>query len=146
VTEEPRRPFSSWRRWGLAGFLLFPLATAVGLFVGHLGGEQRGWIAGFLAGALIALVRIAWPLRAKYWFWVAVGGFAAVDILAVGMVDWSFTENWKGHSFGGLATLDVGAMMAVVYGLYRLNYGRPAELFEEDAGDLPDYSERDISL
>jgi hypothetical protein len=144
VTEKPRAPFSSWRRWGIAGFLLFPLAAAVGLFVGELGGEQRGWIAGFLAGTLIALVRISWPLRAKPWFWVAVAAFAAGDALAIGLVDWSFTENWNGHTFGGLATLDVGAMMAIVHGLYRLNYGPPAKLFEEDPGDLPDYAEREI--
>ena len=144
--EEPRTPFSSWRRWGLAGFLLFPLATAVGLFVGHFGGEQRGWIAGFLAGALIALVRIAWPLRTKPWFWVAVAFFAVADISAIVLVDWSFTENWNGHTFGGLATLDVGAMMAIVYALYRLNYGSPAEPFQEDTGDLPDYARRDLDL
>jgi hypothetical protein len=130
----------------MVGLLLFPLATAAGVLVGHFGGEQRGWVAGFLAGALIALVRIAWPLRSKYWFWVAVAAFAALDISAVELVDWSFTENWNGHTFGGLATLDVGAMMAIVYGLDRLIYGRPADLFEEDAGDLPDYARRDLDL
>jgi hypothetical protein len=130
----------------MAGFLLFPLATAVGLLVGRAGGEKRGWIAGFLAGALIALIRIAWPLRGKPWFWVAVAAFAGVDISAIGLVDWSFTENWNGHTFGGFATLDVGAMMAIVYGLYRLNYGPSAQLFEEDAGDLPDYAERNLDL
>ena len=62
------------------------------------------------------------------------------------MVDWSFTVNWNGHTFGGLAMLDIGAMMAIVYGLFRLNYGPPVKLFEEDAGDLPDYGERDIDL
>jgi hypothetical protein len=130
----------------MAGFLLFPLATAVGLFVGRLGGEQRGWIAGFLAGALIAFVRIASPLRAKPWFWVAVVAFAAADISAIELVDWSFTERWNGPAFGGFATLDVGAMMAIVYGLYRLTYGRPPQLFEEDVGDLPDYAEQNLDL
>jgi hypothetical protein len=146
MTGKPRSPFSSWRRWGIAGFLLFPVAAAVGLCVGHMSGEQRGWIAGGLVGALIALVRIAWPLRAKRWFWAAVAAFAVVDFLAVGIVDWSFAKNWNGHTFGGFATLDLGAMLATVYGLYWLNYGAPAQLFEEDVGDLPDYAERDNDL
>jgi hypothetical protein len=146
VTEKPASPFSSWRRWGLAGFLLFPVATAVGLFVGHLAGEQKGWIAGLLAGALTMLVRIAWPLRAERWFWIAVAAFAAIDVLATDLVDWSFTETWNGHTFSGLGVLDLGAMMAIVYGLYRLIYGAPAEVFQEDAEDLPDYSTRDLEL
>jgi hypothetical protein len=146
VTDPPNTPFNSWRRWGVAGFLLFTLATAVGLSVGRFGGEQGGWVAGLLMGSLIALVRIAWPLRAERWFWVAVAGFALVDILALALVDWSFTENWNGHTFGGLATLNVGAMMAIVYGLYRLNYGPPADRFQEDAGDLPDYAKRDLDI
>jgi hypothetical protein len=75
---------------------------------------------------------------------VTVAAFAAVDIFGVGFIDWSFTESWNGHVFGGFATLDVGAMMAIVYGLYRLNYGPPAQLFEEDPCDLPDYAERNL--
>jgi hypothetical protein len=146
VVEEPFTPFSSWKRWGLAGFLLFGVATVVGLFVGHFGGEQRGWVAGFLVGSLIALIRVSWPLRAKSWFWVAVAMFAVADILAVSLIDWSFTADWNGHSMSGLAMLDFGAMMAIVYGLYRLNYGAPAETFQEDTADLSDYAERDLDI
>jgi hypothetical protein len=114
--------------------------------VGHVGGEQRGWIAGFLAGTLIALIRVSWPLRAKYWFWVAVAAVAIADVLAVSLIDWSFTADWNGHTMSGLAVLDLGVMMTIIYGLYRLNYGPPAALFEEDSGDLPDYAERKIDL
>ena len=144
MIEEPVSPFSSWRRWGVAGLLLFPLAAAVGLFAGHVGGEQRGWVAGFLAGTLIALIRVSWSLRAKSWFWVAVAVFAVADVLAVSFVDWSFTADWNGHTMSGLAVLDLGAMMGIVYGLYRLNYGAPSQAFQEDAGDLPDYADRDL--
>jgi hypothetical protein len=128
----------------VAGFLLFPVAIAIGLLVGYVGGEQRGWIAGFLVGALIALIRVSWPLRAKYWFWAAVTAFAASDVLAVRLVDWSFTADWNGHSMSGLAVLDFGVMMAIVYGLFRLNYGPQVALFGEDPEDLPDYAERNI--
>ena len=130
----------------MAGFLLFPIATAIGLLAGHIGGEQRGWIAGSLVGALIALIRVSWPLRSKYWFWVAVAAFAVTDLLVVSLINWSFTADWNGHTMSGLAVLDFGAMMAIVYGLYRLVYGPPAALFEEDPGDLPDYAERNIDL
>jgi hypothetical protein len=128
----------------MAGLLLFAVGTAVGLLVGYISGEQRGWIAGFLAGTLIALIRISWPLRAKSWFWVAVTAFAVVDVLAVSLVDWSFTEHWNGHTMSGVAVLDLGAMLVIVYGLYRLNYGPPATLIQEDSEDLPDYAERNI--
>jgi hypothetical protein len=146
MTEKPRAPFSSWRRWGIAGFLLFPLATAGGVLVGHFGGEQRGWVAGFLVGTLIMLIRISWPLRRKYWFWAAVTAFAVADVLAVRLIDWFFTDNWNGHTMSGLAVLDLGAMMAIIYGLYRMNYGPPATMFEEDSEDLPDYAERNVDL
>lgn len=43
----------------------------------------------------------------------------------------------------GLVTLDFGAMMAMVYGLYRMHYGAPVALFEEDVADLPRYSDRE---
>jgi preprotein translocase subunit SecE len=146
VVEKPVTPFSSWRRWGTAGWLLFLIATAVGLFVGHVGGEQRGWVAGFLTGALVAAIRVSWPVRHELWFWATVAAFVSVDALAIAFVDWSFTEKWNGHTFAGLATLDVGAMLAIVYGLYRLNYGRPAEPIEEDPADLPDYADRDQDI
>ena len=130
----------------MAGFLLFPVATAIGLSVGYVGGEQRGWIAGFLVGTLIALVRVSWPLRTKRWFWVAVAAFAVADMLAVSLVDWSFTADWNGHTMSGVAVLDFWVMMAIVYGLYRLNYGPPSEVFQEDTGDLSDYAERDLDI
>jgi len=97
-------------------------------------------------GALIMLIRISWPLRSTLWFWGAVAAFAVADILAIELVDWSFTEKWDGHTFSRLGVLDLGAMMAIVYGLYRLNYGPPAEAIEEDLGDLPGYAQRDIDL
>lgn len=130
----------------MAGFLLFPVAIAVGLLAGYFGGEQRGWVAGFLVGAIIALVRVSWPLRKTTWFWMAVAAFSVVDVLMLSLVDWSFTAHWNGHSMSGLAVSDLAVMMTIVYGLYRLNYGAPAALFEEDSGDLPHYAKRNIEL
>ena len=37
-------------------------------------------------------------------------------------------------------------MMAYRLWIDRLIYGAPAELFEEDTADLPDYAERDLDL
>ena len=130
----------------MAGFLLFPTAIAVGVLVGQVAGGQRGWIAGLFAGTLVMLIRISWPLRAKLWFWVVVAAFAVVDILAIELVDWSFTEKWNGHSFSGFGVLDLGAMMAIVYGLYRLNYGPPPDAIREDPEDLPAYANRNLDL
>lgn len=130
----------------MAGFLLFPVAIAVGLLAGYFGGEQRGWVAGFLVGAIIALIRVSWPLQKTTWFWMAVAAFSVVDVLMLSLVDWSFTAHWNGHLMSGLAVSDLAVMMTIVYGLYRLNYGTPAALFEEDSGDLPDYAKRNIEL
>ena len=130
----------------MAGFLLFPVAAAIGLLVSYVGGEQRGWIAGIFVGALIALIRVSWPLRARSWFWAVVAAFAAADLLAVTLVDWSFTTDWNGHTISGLAALDFGVMMAIVYGIYRLKYGTPAQEFAESPDDAPNYSQRDLDL
>jgi hypothetical protein len=146
MTEKPRTPFMTWRHWGIAGVLVFIIGIAVGLLVGLLGGEQRGWIAGALAGALAAVTRISWPLRHERWFWAAVTAFLGVDILAMTFADWSFAETWPGRAFGGFASLDIAAMLAIVYGIYRLKYGAPKKHFEESPDDLPQYSGRDIDL
>ena len=145
MVDKPRTPFMSWRHWGIAGFLLFAVAIAVGISAGSIVGEQGGWIAGFLAGALVALIRISWPLRHTLWFWATVAVFIAADILAIGDIDWSFTAKWTGHSMSGLATLDLSLMMAIIYGVYRLHYGAPAEAIE-DVPDQPNYGKRDINL
>ena len=141
--ENPRTPFESWRRWGGAGFLLFGLAGVVGLSVGILVGEDRGWIAGGLVGSLIALIRISRPVRKEPWFWATVAVFAAADILAIIRFNWSATHAWTGRAYSGLIALDLGVMMAIIYGLYRLLYGPPAEIIE-DIPEEPRYGERDI--
>jgi hypothetical protein len=144
-TARPRTPFTSWRHWGVAGLLVFGIGILVGLSVGLLAGEQRGWIAGGLAGALTALIRISWPVRKEPWFWGITTLFAAADAVSVYDVNWSFTDSWNGHEFSGLVVLDLCLMMAIVYALYRLNYGAPANVVADEP-DEPSYSERDINL
>ena len=146
MTEKPHSPFSTWRRWGVAGFVVFGLAIGVDLFAGWLIGDGRATIAAAFVLSLTALIRVSWPLRREGWFWATVAALAATDIATIAYVDWSFTKEWTGQSFGGFAAADFWAMMAIVYGLYRLNYGPPVEPFEEDAGDLPDYADREFDL
>jgi hypothetical protein len=143
VADKPRTPFISWRRWGIAGFVALGLIGVVTLLVGILVGEDRGWMAGGLIGALTALIRVSWPLRKEAWFWGAVGVFAALDVFALIHFDWSATHSWSGHAFGGFILLDIAVMMAIVYGLYRLIYGAPADVIE-DVPEEPSYAERDI--
>ena len=145
MTESPDTPFTSWRRSGIAGILVFGIGIPVGFSIGFVAGEPRGWIAGGLAGALTALIRISWPLRKEPWFWGVSTVFAAADVLAVISTDWSFTDNWNGHEFGGLIVLDLGMMMAIVYALYRLRYGAPAKAIADEP-DEPSYSGRDTNL
>ena len=145
MTEMPATPFTRWRRWGIAGFLVFGIGIAVGVPVGFLMGDQRGWIGGGLAGALTALVRISWPVRKEPWFWGVSALFAAGDVMAVYRIDWSFTESWNGHSYSGLMVLDLFMMMAAVYALYCLRYGLPRKAFAEEP-DERNYGERNIKL
>ena len=145
MTETPRTPFTSWRHWRVADFFIFGVGIVVGVSVGMLFGERQGWMAGGFAGTLAALVRISWPLRKERWFWGVATFFAAADALAVSNVDWSFTQKWNGHEYTGLLVLDLGLMMAIVYGMYRLRYGTPAAAIDEEA-DEPAYSQRDLEL
>jgi len=107
-------------------------------------GEQQGWIAGGLAGAFAALIRISWPVRRERWFWAVATFFAAGDALAVHFIDWSFTDKWNGHEFSGLILMDFGIMMAVVYGVFCIRHGRPANVIADEP-DEPNYSDREIN-
>ena len=144
MTEKPKTPFIATTRtegWILAGvFLVFTI------LVGVLFGEDRGWIAGDTAGALAALVIVAWPLRRERWFWAATASFSAVNAFAVAHFDWSFTHSWNGHAVASLMVLDLVVMLAITYGLYCLIYGRPSEAVADLPDEGPSYSERDLDL
>jgi hypothetical protein len=101
------------------------------------------------------VIQMSWPLRKESWFWFAVIAFAAIHAWAVQSLDWS----WISHSrrlngayssglkgLGVLFCLDVAMMMAVIYGLYCLKYGKPARASEPSIDESPRYGERDINL
>lgn len=143
MEDAPKAPFlAATRTEGLilAGFLI-----AVSIFVGTFIGGDEGDVAGLSAGAMMALIRISWPVRKEPWFWTALASFIAIHVFAITQVDWSFTRDWSGRAFSSLMVPDLAAMMAVVYALYRLKYGKPAEVIAEQPHE-PGYAERDIDL
>jgi hypothetical protein len=144
--ENPPTPFSNWRRWGIAGFIVIGLAVLAGILVGIPFGENRGWIAGGSVGALGVVIRFSWPLRKKGWFWVAMSGLTAVHIVAIAKLNWSWTHSWNGHSFSGFMLLDIVVMIGIIYGLYLILYGRPASAVADEPNGLPDYGDRDFDL
>lgn len=145
-TSKPSSPFSSWRRLGIAGFVAIALAALIGMSIGIVFGEARGWITGGAALALGMVIRVSWPLRKEPWFWAAMSGLTALHVIAVAKFDWSWARSLNGRSFGGLFMSDTLAMLGIIYGLYRLIYGRPASAIREDPGDAPDYGDRDLTL
>jgi hypothetical protein len=141
MTLKPSTPFVAFSR--AEGLIVAGLAIIAA--VGVLVGEDKGWIAGIFAGALAATIRISWPLRKEPWFWATIVVFAGLNAFAVVNLDWSFTHAWSGHAISGLMVIDIGVMISIIYGLYRLIYGAPTEVIAE-AHDEPRYGERDINL
>jgi hypothetical protein len=146
MIEKPTTPFLTWRRLGISGIGVFVVSVVVGIVIAALSDEDRGWAAGSLAFGLAALIKIAWPLRNETWFRATVAAFATLDAAAIMGIDWSATHSWSGSALGGLLTLNITVMLAIVYRIYRLKYGTPAQEFAASPDDAPNYSERDIDL
>jgi hypothetical protein len=146
MIQKPTAPFLTWRRWGISGIGLVVASVVVGIVISVLVDEDRGWAAGGLAFGLAALIKIAWPLRNEAWFRATVAAFATLDIATIIGIDWSTTHSWSGSAFGGFLRLNLIVMMAIVYGIYRLKYGTPAQEFAESPDDAPNYSQRDLEL
>ena len=127
------------------GLIVAAVAITAAVVVGFFVGEDRGWMAGCAAGAISALIRIAWPLRRERWFWATMAALVGMNAFVVEHFDWAFTHSWGGRSVSALMLIDIAVMMAVIYGLFCLICGRPSEV----VGDLvenPTYRKRDLDL
>ena len=144
MREKPATPFLGTTR--SEGWVVVAAAIPVSILVGVLTTEDQGWITGDAVGALGCLVTLSWPLRRERWFWAAMACFAAVNAFGVFHFDWSFTHDWSGHALISLALADLAVMAAIIYGLYCLIYGTPAESIAELPDEGPSYSERDLDL
>lgn len=76
--------------------------------------------------------------------------FAAIHVWAVLSLDWSWIPATDDHRSGlkGLALLfwvDLFSMAGVVYGVYRVIYGKPAQSIEPSVDELPRYSDQDMT-
>ena len=143
MTDKPRSPFIGTTR--TEGAFVAIGVVAFTILASSFLGEDKGSVAGIAAGALACFVIVSWPLRKERWFWALFGIFTGVNAFAVMRFDWSFTDDWSGHAFASLLLPDLAVMLAIVYGLFRLIYGRPTELVEELPGQ-PRYDQRDLDL
>jgi hypothetical protein len=119
----PFRPFSRWE-----GALVGVGAVAVYFLFVYFGDEGRGTLAAAAVGCIAGTVRICWPLRREWWFWVTIGAVAAIHVLAGVAFDWSAAARWDGLTFMPLMLLDFAVVLTTIYWLYRLIYGSPAKL------------------
>src|SRR4051794_36866833 len=129
MTEKPRTPFIGTT--SAEGLVVGGAAIAFGIIAGIFVGDDEGSVAGLSFGAIAALIVISWPVRKQPWFWTVVTIFTAVHVVAVVHFDWSFTREWSGRVFASLIYPDVAIMMSLVYAVYRLKYGKPAEVIAD---------------
>jgi hypothetical protein len=142
---KPQTPFkalSTAIQW-ITFVAIFALCIVISLFIG----EGRGWAAGLSIGVITLVIQISWHLRKEAWFWIAIAFFAAVHAWAVLYLDWSWVSEGSGLKLlASLVVPDLSAMMAIIYRLFRLKYGTPAQEVEPSIDELPRYGERDITL
>jgi len=131
VAERPTSPFYLPRRWeavslGVCAFLAY-------LLFAYLLGEARGTIAGAFFGCIATTVRTSWPLRKELWFWLLMLLLTALHIVAAMAFKWSAAANWTGLTVMPFMAADIGLTLNVVYLVYRLICGVPAQLFNAPA-------------
>jgi hypothetical protein len=147
MSERPQTPFQGPTD---ATNIIIQLTTlGVCIALAYLIGEARGWASGMSIAAIAILIELSWPMRREAWFWCAVSAFAAIHVCALLSLDWSWVAPTDQHRSGkgliGLFWIDLGVMMASVYGLYRLKYGKPAQAIEPSVDELPRYSDHDMT-
>jgi hypothetical protein len=131
------------------------LILGLGIGLSYIFGNDKGWAAGAAITAIAAVIQFSWPLRKQSWFWLALAAFAVIHALAVYELNWSWISNsvrlnglhrWDLKGLGLLTCADAAVMMAIIYALFCLKYGRPAEASESSVDELPRYGARDIEL
>jgi len=90
---------------------------------------------------------MSWPLRRERWFWVALAPLALIHVWAVFDFRWAWIAERGGIKLLGQFVIgDFLAMLAIIYGLYRIKFGKPAEVIEPSIDALPRYNDRDIGI
>jgi NADH:ubiquinone oxidoreductase subunit 3 (subunit A) len=74
-------------------------------------------------------VRMSWPLRKEAWFWLLMLLLMALHIVAAMAFKWSAAAYWTGLTIMPFMAADIGLTLAVVYLVYRVKSGVPAQLF-----------------
>ena len=131
----------------VSGWIAVIAIGALSIALSFLVGEARGWVIGGSIGAFGLLIQMSQTLRKEAWFWASLAPLALLHVWAVGHFDWSWVERGRGFTvLGQYVTGDFLIMMAMIYGIYRFKFGKPAEAVEPSIDDLPRYNDRDIEI
>jgi hypothetical protein len=137
----PIAPFYIPRKWeNVAAGLSGGAAYALFLFLGDPG---RGTVAGAFFGALVACIRICWPLRREVWYNVIMAVLIVFHVVAAFYFNWSMAAQWTGFLFMPFMAADIILILGMVYIMYRLLYGPPRDLFVQT--DI-NYSVNDVDI
>lgn len=136
MTNTAAPPFFAPRKWegaiaGLCGFVVF-------LIFVYFGDPGRATIAAAFFTAIAISMRICWPLRRHYWFWIAITALIVIHLIAIVVFSWSAASHWTGLTFIPFSVADIVVILTIIYILYRSIYGVPTRLVEKD-DVLPDY-------
>ena len=143
--QPPQIPFKAPS--AIASWLVIGLTIGLCIGLSYLANDGRGWAIGLSVGVIALLVQISWPLRKEGWFWATVAVLAAVHFWASVHFSWYWVSDRGGLKLlGSMFAVDYLAMVGLIYGVYRIGYGKPAHSTEPNVDDLPRYDARDLDL
>ena len=100
-------------------------ALSVFFVFAHFGLEGAGRIAGVSVVSIGGAMRIAWPLRNRPWFWVAMTCVGAIHIAIVALYPWS-NERYPAVTLIPVMVADIIAILCLLALLAKLLPGRSA--------------------
>lgn len=88
-------------------------ALSVFFIFAHFGLEGAGRIAAVSVASIGGAMRIAWPLRDRSWFWVAMACVAAVHVAIVTLYPWS-NERYPAFTLIPVMVADIVAILCLL--------------------------------
>lgn len=101
-------------------------ALSVFFIFAHLGLEGAGRIAAVSVASIGGAMRIAWPLRDRPWFWVAMACIVAIHVAVITFYPWS-NERYPAFTLIPVMVADIVAILCLLALLAKLLRGRSAK-------------------
>lgn len=104
------------------GAVVAAAALAVFLIFANFGLEGAGRIAAVSVASIGGAMRIAWPLRNRLWFWVAMTCVVAIHVAIVALHPWS-NERYPASMLIPVMVADIIAILCLLALLAKLLRG-----------------------